>query len=257
MLSKKRDLVFLSLAAAIILLAASVVPFLRSPLIDSLHWPLLIFSQISREVQGITLYHRNLIENRRLKKELALLRRKRFEAKELYLENIRLRKLLDFKEKSVYPLTAANVIGYEPSNLSSVITIDKGKRQGIVQGRAVITNDGLVGRVVESGGTTSKALLINDINSGVAALLQRSRQKGLVSGTLGGELILRYLPPGADVKISDLVITSGLSGLYPKGIIIGEVTQVREEEGRPEIFAVVRPSAKLTKLEEVLVVVEQ
>lgn len=186
-----------------------------------------------------------------------MLRRRRFEAEELYLENIRLRQLLDFKEKSVYPLTAAGVIGYEPSNLSSVITIDKGKRQGVVQGCAVITNDGLVGRVVESGDSTSKALLINDINSGVAALLQRSRQKGLVSGTLGGELILRYLPPGADVKVSDLVITSGLSGLYPKGILIGEVSEVREEEGRPEIFAVVRPGANLTNLEEVLVAVER
>ena len=251
---KKRKLFFLSSAVAIILFAASLTPFLRSSLIDSLRWPLSIFSQISREIQGITLYHWNLIENRRLKKEIALLRRQRFEAEELYLENIRLRKLLDFKEKSVYPLTAASVIGYEPSNLSSVIIIDKGRRHGIAQGYAVITNDGLVGRIVELGDTTSKVLLINDINSGVAALVQRSRQKGLVSGTLGGELILRYLPPDADVKISDLVITCGLSDLYPKGILIGEVAEIREEDGQPEMFAVVRPSAKLTKLEEVLVV---
>lgn len=257
MLPKKRRLFFLSSTVAIITLAAASVPFLRSYLIDSMRCPLLVSSHLSREIQGIVLYHQNLVENQRLKKEIGLLQRQRFEAEELYLENERLRQLLDFKEKSVYPLTAASVIGYDPSNLSSIIIIDKGRRQGITWGCAVITNDGLVGRIIEIDQSTSKTLLINDINSGVAALIQRSRQRGLVSGTLGGDLILRYLPPDADVKLSDLVVASGLSDLYPKGILIGRVIEIREDEGRGELYALVRPSARLNNLEEVLVVLKE
>ena len=250
---KKKKICFVSIAALVIF-TAILNSHLKSYFIDSLRWPLEFFSQISREVQGIIIYHQNLVENRQFRKEIGLIRRQLYETEELYFENVRLRKLLNFKEKSVYPLTVAGVVGHDPSNLSSIIIIDKGKRQGIVGGCAVITNGGLVGRVVQAGSQTSKVLLINDINSGVAALIQRSRQKGLVSGTLARGVTLQYLLPDADIQISDLVITSGLSGLYPKGILIGKVIKIQEEVSRGEIFAVIQPSANLTKLEEVLVV---
>ena len=253
---KKRLILFFSIAALVIF-AAILSSFLKSCLIDSLRWPLEFFSHLNREVQGIILFHQNLVENQQFKKEIGLIRRQIYEAEELYFENVRLRELLNFKEKSVYPLTAAGVIGHDPSNLSSIIIIDKGKQQGIDQGCAVITNHGLVGRVVQAGRQTSKVLLINDINSGVAALVQRSRQKGLVSGTLTRRVVLHYLLPDADVQVSDLVISSGLSGLYPKGILIGKVTKIQEEVSRGEIFAVIQPSANLTKLEEVLVVLSE
>jgi len=252
---KKRLISFLTIAALVIL-AANLVPFSRNYLIDSLHWSLEFFSSLAKEIQGIIFYHQTRLENQRFKKEIGLIRRQLHEAEELYLENVRLRELLDFKERAVYPLTAADVIGYDPSNLSSIIIIDKGRRQGINRDCAIITNDGLVGRVVEVADSTSKVLLINDINSGVAALIQRSRSSGLVSGTLAGGLILHYLSCDADVKISDLVITSGLSSLYPKGILIGKVTKIQEERGAGEILAEVKPAADLNKLEEVLVVLE-
>lgn len=253
---KKRLIIFLSIAALLIL-TAIVIPFLRNYLIDSLRWPLMFFSSLAKEIQGITFYHQNLVQNQHLKKEIGLIRRQLHEIEELYFENVRLRELLNFKEKSVYPLTAAGVIGYDPSNLSSLIIINKGKRGGISRGFAVITNDGLVGRVVEAGRETSKVLLINDINSGVAALIQRSRVNGLVSGTLAEGLILHYLPSDTEVQISDPVITSGLSGLYSKGILIGKVIKIQEEKSSGEIFAVLKPSANLTKLEEVLVVLKE
>ena len=225
-------------------------------MLDGLRLPLKFAYHINREIKGLVFYHRNLEQNKRLKSEISLARRKLFETEELYLENIRLRQLLDFKQKAVYPLTAANVIGYDPSNLSSVIIIDKGKRQEVKRGCAVITNEGLVGRVVEAGDVTSKVLLINDIDSGVAALIQRSRQKGLVCGTLAGELVLRYLPPEADLEPFDLVVTSGQSDLYPKGILIGKVIRIQDSDNCPEIFAVIQPTANLTKLEEVLIVLQ-
>ncbi|MFH1577895.1 MAG: rod shape-determining protein MreC [Candidatus Omnitrophota bacterium] len=255
--SRKKKLILAFLAAAVIILAASVIPFLRKPLIDSLGWPLDFFSKISGHAQGIILYRQNQIQNQQLTKELSLINRQLHESEELYLENIRLRKLLDFKEKSAYPLTPANVVGYDPSNLSSIIIIDKGKKQGVKPGLAVIVNEGLVGRIIDAGDLTSKVLLIDDINSGVAAFIQRNRQKGLISGSLGGRIILHYLPPEADIEVGDLVITSGLGGLYPKGILIGRVAKIQEGGSHPEILAVVAPSANLTKLEEVLVVLSE
>ncbi len=257
MLLKKRRLISLSWTAATIILAVILIPYLRNHLIDSLRWPLEFFSSLTKEIQRVALYHQTSVENQRLKREIELIQRQFHEVGELYLENVRLRRLLDFKERSVYSLTAASVIGCDPSNLSSIIIIDKGKQQGIKKDLAVITNDGLVGRVIEAGRTTSKVLLINDINSGVAALIHRSRQKGLVSGTLAAGLILHYLPLEADVQISDLVITSGLSDLYPKGILIGKVIKIREEKSSGEVFAIVEPSANLSKLEEVLVVLRE
>jgi rod shape-determining protein MreC len=256
-LLKKRRSILLSSTAAIIILAIVIIPYLRNCFIDSLRLPLEFFSSVGREIQRVTLYHQTSVENQRLKKEIDLIRRQLHEVKEVYLENARLRKLLDFKKRSVYPLTAAGVIGYDPSNLSSIIIINKGRQEAIGQGCAVITNDGLVGRVIEVSSQTSKVLLINNINSGVAALIQRSRQEGLVSGSLAGGLILHYLPSEADVQISDLVITSGLSGLYPKGILIGKVTKIRKERSAGEVRAIVEPSANLTKLEEVLVVIRE
>jgi rod shape-determining protein MreC len=252
--ARKKSLITRHSIAALVILAAIFISFLRSYLIDSLRWSLGFFAYLSKEIQGIALYHQNLVQNQRLKQEIGLIKRQLFEAEELYLENIRLRQLLDFKEKSVYPLTAASVIGYDPSNLSSIIIINKGRQQGIKKDLAVITNQGLIGRIVQVGKQTSKVLLINDINSGVAALIQRSRQKGLVLGTLGREIILQYLPARADIQISDLVITSGLAGLYPKGILIGKVKEIRDEKMPDEIFIVLQPSADLNRLEEVLVV---
>ena len=257
MYTRKKRLITLLSIAVLLIFTAVVNPILRNYLIDSLRWPLAFFSSLAKEIQGITLYHRNLIQNQHLKKEISLIRRQLHETEELYFENVRLRRLLNFKEKSIYPLTAAGVIGYDPSNLSSLIIIDKGKREGISRGFAVITNEGLVGRVVEVGRMTSKVLLINDINSGVAAFIQHSRVNGLVSGTLAGEIILHYLPADTQIKTSDSVITSGLSGLYPKGILIGRVIKIQEEGSSGELFAILKPSANLTKLEEVLVVLKE
>ncbi len=257
MFARQKRLIYSVSIVIFIVLTAFFIPRLRNQLIEGLYWPLRFFSYISREVQGIILYHKNLVENQQLENEIGLIKRQLHEAEELYFENERLRQLLDFKERAVYPLTAASVISQDPSNLSLIITIDKGKNQGISSDCAVITNNGLVGRVVQVGKKTSKVLLINDINSGVAAFVQRSRQKGLVSGTLGRGLILQYLPSDADIQVNDLVITSGLSDLYPKGISIGIVKEIYKEETSGEIKALIEPSVDLTKLEEVLVVIKE
>ncbi|MFC1592475.1 rod shape-determining protein MreC [Candidatus Omnitrophota bacterium] len=257
MLARKRKLLTLSATSAIVILAAIFISTLRSNLIDVLRCPLQVFSFLGGEINSIASYRRISAQNQRLERQVGLNQRQLYESSELHLENIRIRELLDFKQMSVYPLTATGVIGYDPSNLSSIVLIDKGRQQGITRDCAVITNDGLVGRIIEAGDSVSKVLLVNDVNSGVAAFIQRSRHSGLVTGKLGGGIILRYLSPDADIQVSDLVVTSGLGGLYPKGILIGKVTRILREENQPEIFAVIESSADLNRLEELLVVIKK
>ncbi|MFC1675272.1 rod shape-determining protein MreC, partial [Candidatus Omnitrophota bacterium] len=147
-----------------------------------------------REISGMALYHRNMSWNRILKAEVGLLKNKLNALEELKLENARLRDLLDFKERSALKVVPSFIIGRSTDNWSSVVLINKGKRHGIKEGMTAVSHLGLAGRVIESAGGSSKVMLINDPNLGVSAIDQRSRQEGLVSGTLGNSLIMRYLP---------------------------------------------------------------
>ena len=114
---------------------------------------------------------------------------------------------------------------------------------------------GLIGRVVETSAATAKVMLINDPNLGVSAIVQRSRQEGLVSGTLGNSLTMRYLPKDADIKPGDAIITSGLTDICPKGLAIGEVTDVGEEFSGLSRYAIIMPACHLSDIEEVLVII--
>lgn len=209
---------------------------------------------VQREIKGIFFYHRNLVLGERSGKEIAGLKQQLSAFKELELENIRLRELLALKREVSYKVVAARVIARSPDNWSSVIIIDKGRHSGIRQGNAVISHQGLVGRVIETTITTSKVILINDPAFSVSSIIQRSRQEGLICGTLGSTLMMKYLPIDADVKISDKVITSGFTETYPKGIVIGTVTEAGQEFSGLAMYAVVKPAINPADIEEVLVI---
>lgn len=238
------------------ILLASLIPLFRSSSANTFKYPLNIFTWINREIRAFIFFHRNFTENERLKKEISSLRQKIFIAEELSLENKRLKALLSFKQSSPYVVVASKVIGRDPSNWSSTIIIDKGKRDGIRPSLPVITERGLVGKVIEVGNSTSKIMLITDPNFGVSAVLQRSRQEGLVSGTLGNLLIMRYLSADTDIKVSDAVVTSGLSQIFPKGIIIGRVKEIGTAFSGLSRFAMIRSEVDSSTLEEVLVIVK-
>ena len=211
---------------------------------------------VNREIRAVIFYHHFFLENERLKKEIASLRQKINKAEELSIENRRLKALLSFKQNSPYALVASKVIARDPSNWSSVIIIDKGKKDGVMPSFAVITQQGLVGKVIEAGDYSSKIMLITDPNLGISALLQRSREEGLVSGTLQNLLIMRYLSADIDIKVSDIVVTSGLSQIYPKGIMIGRVTEIGMEFSGLSRFAMIKPEVDFFSLEEVFVVIK-
>lgn len=238
------------------MLLSSLVPQFRTPLLDTLKYPLGLLTLIKREVEGMIFYHRNFRENGNLKKEIALLKHRLNTTEEIYLENKRLLSLLALKQKTVYKVVAARVIGRSADNWYSMLIIDKGRYDGIKKGMVVINHLGLVGRVMENTASTSEIMLINDPNFSVSCLVQRSRQEGLVCGTLGSSLVMRYLPKEADIKPSDTIVTSGLSLLYPKGLLIGKVVDMGVEFSGLTHYALIKPAVDLSTIEEVLIIVQ-
>lgn len=252
----KKNLIYLALFACLLLFLSSLIPYLRVPLLNILRYPFSLLTLIKREVGGIVFYHRNLMQNERFKKEIDLLRHRLHALDEIYLENKRLTGLLALKQKTNYQVVAARVIGHSADNWSSVLIVDKGRYNGIKSGMIAINHLGLVGRVIENTASTSKIMLINDPSFSVSAIVQRSRQEGLVCGTLGSSLVMRYLPKEADIRVSDTIITSGLTPLYPKGLLIGHVLDLEEEFSGLTHYALIKPAVDLSNLEEVLIIVQ-
>lgn len=253
---KKKKLIYLISSLLLLLFVASLVPSLRKPFLDICRYPLGILTLVEREIGGIIFYHRNLIQNKKLNKEVALLKQRLNSLSEVYFENKRLKNLLSFKQKTSYRVIPARVIGRSPENWSSIAIIDKGSSSGIECGMTAITYLGLAGRIMETSASTSKIMLINDPDFSVSSLVQRSRQEGLVCGTLGNSLMMRYLPKEADVRVSDNVITSGLTNVCPKGLIIGTVTDIGDEFSGLARYCVIKPAVDLHNIEEVLVIIE-
>lgn len=252
---KKKSTVSFIVSVFLVLALSSVIPTVRIPILNTLKYPLNLLTLIRREIGGIIFYHRNLVQNERLKKEIDLLRQKLNTLDEIYLENTRLKNLLYFKQKSHFKVIAARVIGRSPDNWSSVVIIDKGRYNGIKHNMTAITYLGFVGRVIDATESTSKIMLINDPGFAVSVMVQRSRQEGLVSGTLGNSLIMRYLPKEADIKVSDVIITSGLTNTYPKGLLIGTVVDIGEEFSGLSHYAIIKPAVNLSNIEEVLIII--
>lgn len=182
---------------------------------------------------------------------------------ELQQENERLRDLLGFPEQNPnYTLqvaeivereTPAQVIGGEVSNLVQSIRINQGTELDIEPGMSVITARGLVGQVEDAGQGWAKVLLVTDQTSNVTAMVQQSRATGVVEGT-GGGLVMRYIPHEQRVEPGDVVLSAGLGGQFPKGLVIGTVDSVERSDINPWQEAVIRPSTDFSEIEYVFVV---
>jgi len=198
-------------------------------------------------------------ENETLKKQVAELLQYKQNIIEFQRENADLRNLLGFKERSFqYELEAAEVIARDPSNWFNVILIDKGEKHGVKKDMAVITDKGLVGYTISTVSNTSKVVLITDERSSVSAMLQRTRDNGMVKGTIdpapSGYLKMEFLPQDANLVKGDIVISSGLGGLIPKGVVIGEVAEAKKEPHELMQHAIIKPAVDFLKLERVFVI---
>jgi rod shape-determining protein MreC len=196
-------------------------------------------------------------ENRDLKLQIERLRIEQVRLNEDAEQARRLQILLGFKEQFISKTVAAQVIGSSGSEQSRIIYIDKGSGDGIKVDMAVVTAEGVVGKVLRvSNKTTSQVLLINDQTSGVGAILEKSRLQGVVRGTPLGEVVLEKVMSDETVQPGDRVLTSGGDQIFPKGLPVGTVTKVSPGA---ELFLNIRvkPTADLSRLEEVLVITQQ
>src|SRR5207248_1828847 len=167
----------------------------------------------------------------------------------------RLQALLDFKEKFVSRTLAAQVVGASASEQSRVLYIDKGSRDGLQPGMAVITPQGIVGKVRDVFPLGSQVLVINDTASGVGAILEKSRLYGVVKGKASGDLMLDHVMGDEKVERGETIVTSGGDRIFPKGLPVGTVADVSPGS---DLFLNIRvkPAADLNRLEEVLVITE-
>ncbi len=194
-------------------------------------------------------------QNRQLQAEVDNLRISQAKLKEDAEQAHRLQALLDFKERFIGTTVAAQVIGTSGSEQSRVIYIDKGAHQGLKQDMAVITPDGIVGKVKEVYFTSSQVLLINDRDSGAGVILEKSRLQGDLHGSSQGETLVKNVMSDEKVDIGERVVTSGGDRIYPKGLPVGVVTAFNTDPDKPLFLSIaVKPATNLGRLEEVLVV---
>ncbi len=192
-------------------------------------------------------------ENKRLLREIEDHKAEKSRFSELERENERLRNILKLKSAKRTYIATADVIARDPTNWFQTFWINKGKSSGISKDMVAVTPTGPVGKVNRVFEEESSITLLTDVNSSVAGRLQSSRIEGVLEGR-GGELcLLKYVSKEADVKPGDRIITSGLDGIYPKGLLLGYVTNIKKEEG--EMFQVIEVSLAqdLFRVEEVTI----
>lgn len=193
-------------------------------------------------------------ENAALKRQLVDLQVKFQEQHALADRSRQLEKLLALRQQSHLPTAAATVVAAWADTEFRTITIDKGSTDGVRKDMSVISPSGVVGRVTLPSARAAQVQLLIDRNAAAGALIERSRAQGVVLGT--GEfttLQMDFVPEAADVKAGDLVVTSGIDGIYPKGFLIGRIESVGRGAG---IYTriTVRPAVDFRSLEEVLIV---
>jgi rod shape-determining protein MreC len=193
-------------------------------------------------------------ENRQLRKDVGRLLLAEQQYREIVLENARLKALLSLKDREPGYLEAAKVIAKGSDRLLNLVVLDKGQESGIEKGMAVITPNGLVGKIYSVSNSFSEVLLLRDSNFSVAVRLQNSRHEGIVSGTgNNGYCLLNYIPPEEVVQRGEVVITSGLDGIFPEGLPVGVVRSVKKEGIEFYQHIEVIPFQSSGKLEEVIV----
>jgi rod shape-determining protein MreC len=193
-------------------------------------------------------------ENAVLQRQLEEYKQREVRYQEAQQALTRLEVLLDLKRQVALPVIGARVIAYDPTLWSRSAIINQGKAQGVKEGLPVLAPQGIVGRIVVVYPEYSKVMLIVDRKSGADAMVQRTRIRGMLKGKGGNRCSLEFVPKSADVKVGDLVLASGLVGLYPKGLVFGKVTAANKKN--PGVFQEIEvtPSVDLSTLEEVLVV---
>ncbi len=216
------------------------------------------YSNFSSGVRGTTGMYVDLIniktENRELKVEIAELRAQLGSMTELKVENERLNKLLGFRQASNMDLLAAKVVGKDLLLDHQTLSVNRGTSHGVKKNMAALTVGGVVGYVFRADLYTSQILLLTDRYAAIDSLVQRSRARGIVEGNSRDITILKYVKRGDDVKVGDLVVTSGMYNIFPKGFPIGIVNQVNKSQYGMTQELELTPAVDPLNLEELFIV---
>lgn len=196
-------------------------------------------------------------ENRQLREEKTALSQQLNTYREGYYEGIRLRKLLELKNVLRYKFLAARVVDNKSNALFKTILINRGTGDGLLIGYPVLSAQGVVGKIIESSWNYSHVLLLIDKNSRIDAVIQRNRAHGILQGTGMLQYNLKYIPRSEEILPGDVLLSSGMAGSCPKGLILGTVSKAYRQEH--ELFQKidVLPSVNFSKLEEVLVLIPE
>jgi len=217
-----------------------------------------IASWVNGSVRTLASLSLNVRENHALKQEVARLTAENVYLEEQRLENIRLRRLLDFEEKAPHKTLAAEAIARDPGNWLNTVTLNKGTGHGVKKDMAVVSCEGLLGRVVSASSSTANVLLIIDPRSAVGGVVQRTRSLVLVEGDpeTPGMCLVKCLTMESDLVTGDKILSSGLGGIYPKGLIIGEIVELIPGKYGVGSAARLKPAADFARLEEALIILE-
>lgn len=194
-------------------------------------------------------------ENHDLQEQIARLRVEQAALSEDAIQGHRLQALLDFQQHYVASTVAAQVIGTSGNDISHVLYIDKGAKDGLKSDQAVITPDGIIGKLRDVFPHTSQVLLINDQTSGAGVLLATTRLRAILRGSGTGQIVINNLTPDSRIKPGEQVLTSGGDQVYPRGLPVGTIESIKLDPDHPPYTLIqLRPAAKLNQLEEVLVI---
>lgn len=193
-------------------------------------------------------------ENERLRRRIQTLEIERQKLLEAQATNSRLKQLLDFRGHLRGTAVTASIIANSATAWFKSCVLDKGSVDGVRKGMAVVTPLGVVGQVVSVTPRTAKVLLLTDPNSGIDVLVQRTRARGIVSGSLENGPVLKYVKRSEDIQEGDRLITSGTDGVFPKGMLVGTVIKVTKQHIGLFQFIEVLPAVQPARVEDVLVV---
>lgn len=209
---------------------------------------------VERVGDSFSSYSELLRENQRLREEIAFLKTRQLKYAALEQENIRLRNLLDAANKLERQMLVAALLSIRLDPYQHVVLVNKGTQAGVSEGQTVLDENGVAGQVLRASPLTSEVILITDPNHAIPIQVNRN---GLLTIAMGGgqinQLILPYLPNNADIQVGDLLVTSGLGGVFPPGYPVATVTKVEPQSGRPFSMVTATPLAKLDRSRELLI----
>ena len=253
---KKPRVFFTTIAFFLVLLAlpSNLTVSLKTTLYSVLKFPIQFSERASDFLADLFYFRRNSEELQALRGAIGQIRVDAVQMEELRLENERLRKLAGLRRAvppDIRKVRFARVVAKSLWGQNRTLLIDQGSQEGIRPQMLVLSESSLVGKVVEVGPHLAKVLLINDVSSRIGVLVQRTRQMGVLIGTMSAECRAKYLPIEIPVSEGDIIETAGLADLFPKGILVGKVKKVWKEPGQMYQVAEITPYADFSRVEEV------